>query len=439
MTRILLVNPPFYRFLGSHYNGLPLGLAYIASTLNNSGHDAWVYNADFQPTAAYKTAHGLYEDAEQGMNAFRENGPIVQECVKAIAAFEPEMIGYSCYTATVPVVDTISRAMREILPNVLQVVGGPHATLDEDTYLRLPQIDTVIQGEGEEECLSLADVADYDRTNMIVAAYRIKHLDALPMPERDKFWSNRGMPLSVEETDMMDLCSIITARGCPWRCHYCASSNIWPKVVTRSVDSVVAEVAYLHKRWPTHTIHFVDDTFTFNEKRALSIMQGIIDIDPAITWRCEARADTLTPALVDMMKKSGCKQVKIGVESGSERILKAINKGETLDEIRKGADLLYHAGIPFTGYLMAGFPGETVDDIRQTISFARSLHATGFSLSLVAPYYGTQLYKDAIAAGEPIDKAPWECFFHQNKSMLLNHNIPAKIIDELWAFCENPV
>lgn len=438
MARCLLVSPPFYRFLGSHYNGLPLGLAYIASKLNNLGHDAWIYNADFQPTAEYKSAHGLYEDAAQSMNAFRENGPIVQECVRAIEAFKPDMIGYSCYTATVPVVDTISRAMREIMPDAIQFVGGPHATLDEHMSELVPAIDIVVRGEGEDETLFMAHQwqtrADLIKCHLLTAN-RIKRLDALPFPEREQFWSNAGTPLSTEEKDMMDLCSIITARGCPWRCHFCASSNIWPKVVSRSVANVVAEISFLHRRWPTRTIHFVDDTFTFNEKRALEIMQGMIDIDPDITWRCEARADTLTPAIVNMMAKSGCKQVKIGVESGSERILKAINKGETLDDISRGAAMLHNAGIPFTAYLMTGFPGETAEDVRKTITFAESLRADGFSLSLVAPYYGTKLYQDAIEAGIPIDKAPWECFFHQNKSMLLNQTLPQKSIDNLWSFC----
>jgi radical SAM superfamily enzyme YgiQ (UPF0313 family) len=133
-----------------------------------------------------------------------------------------------------------------------------------------------------------------------------------------------------------------------------------------------------------------------------------------------------------MMAASGCVRVKIGVESGSERILAAMRKGETLDEMRAAADILRGVGIPFTAYLMTGFPGETDDDLRKTISFARELHAETYSVSIVTPYYGTPLYRDALAGGLAVDESPWECFFHQNKSMLLNRELSPALIEELW-------
>jgi radical SAM superfamily enzyme YgiQ (UPF0313 family) len=178
-------------------------------------------------------------------------------------------------------------------------------------------------------------------------------------------------------------------------------------------------------------LHFVDDTFTYNQQRALVIMQGMTDL--GVTWRCEARADTITDRIAEAMAASGCIRVKVGVESGSPRILEAMHKGETIDGIRRGVRILQRHGLPVTGYLMAGLPGETDDDVRQTLDFAKELACDAYSLSLVVPYYGTALYNSAIQAGVPLDRSPWECFFHQNDSMLLNHDLSETLIQELWA------
>jgi anaerobic magnesium-protoporphyrin IX monomethyl ester cyclase len=432
MTRVLLVNPPFYRMMGSHYNGLPLGIAYIASYLNRAGHEAWVYNADFQAKKDYATPHTFYEESERNLAALHQPSPVVNECIESILAFAPDIIGYNCYTATLPIIAQISAAIRERLPETPQVVGGPHPTLDKKILNHLFTLDYAVRGEGEEVLLDLANGV---RLQSTCKAPRIEYLDTMPYPERQKLWAGEGRPMTGDEKLMVDVCAISTARGCPWRCNYCASPLIWPKVIARNTESVVQEVAFLNSNHPG-MIHFVDDTFTYNHRRALSIMDGIIGLGVPIEWRCEARADTITTRLAVKMRESGCRCVKVGIESGSERILKAMNKGESRDEMLRGVGMLQAEGISVTAYLMSGFPGETAEDLRETIVFARRIGADTYSVSMVAPYYGTKLYRDAVALGLPVDKAPWECFFHQNNSMLLNKELPRDLIEELWSLSD---
>jgi len=179
-------------------------------------------------------------------------------------------------------------------------------------------------------------------------------------------------------------------------------------------------------------LYIIDDTFTFNEKRALTILDGM----NGIPWKCEARADTITPRLAKAMARTNCQRVKMGVESGSERILKFINKGETKEDMRRAVQLLHSEGVLVTVYLMAGFPGETDDDLRHTIAFARELQADYYSISMVAPYYGTRLYRDAVRDGLPVANAPWEVFFHHNASLLLNPTLSRELIEELWGLCD---
>lgn len=426
--KVLLVNPPFYRLLGSHYNGLSLGLAYIAAALNAAGHDAWLYNADFDPQPTYKTLHQIYRDFDGRM----DRRPVA-EAVERIVEFAPDWVGYSCYTAVLPTIDVISWAVADRLPGVCQVVGGPHATLDPDLAVRLPAVDHVIRGEGERVLPELL-VRGGPRT---IQAERIQDLDALPFPERGKFHAGSGR----------DVAYLSTARGCPWRCFYCASPAIWPRTYTRSAENVIAEAGTLSMAASRNaqaetslhiaeneSLYIVDDTFTFDERRAIRIIEGLAGL--GIRWKCEARADTITPPLVRAMAAGGCVRVKMGIESGSPRILRSIGKGETVDEMRAAVRLLHEGGVAVTCYLMAGFPGETDDDLRQTIVLARELKADYYSISMVAPYFGTRLFRDALATGLPVDRAPWEVFFHHNRALLLNPNLSRDLIEELWSLCD---
>jgi anaerobic magnesium-protoporphyrin IX monomethyl ester cyclase len=434
VARVLLVNPPFYRLLGSHYNGMSLGLSYIASMLNANGHDSWVYNADYNRDPTYKTLHQIFEDYPRLKLDFTPENPCIKECLDGIVAFRPDWIGYTCYTAVVPVVDSLTREIKRHLPDARQVVGGPHPSLDPITSERIPWADYVVRGEGEFAMRMLVDGAIRGLPKTMQSS-RISDLDALPFPERTKLLPGDGGA---------DLSYLSTARGCPWRCAYCASPTIWPRVHARSPANVITEAHDLPRLTKkaesggdvlritdNASLYIIDDTFTFNEQRAIEIMKGL-----DMPWKCEARADTITENLASAMSQYGCVRAKLGVESGSERILKLIGKGETKDDIRAGIRLLQKYDVPVTIYLMTGFPGETDDDLRQTIAFAKELHPDYCSISIVAPYYGTRLYRDAMTAGVPVDRAPWECFFHHNDALLLNKNLSRGLIEELWSLCD---
>jgi anaerobic magnesium-protoporphyrin IX monomethyl ester cyclase len=430
MMRALLVNPPFYRLMGSHYNGLPLGIAYVAAAMNRAGHDAWLYNADFAAEDSYGSAYNLYRQSDCIHDRVAIDAPLIRECADSILAFEPDVVGYTCYTATIPVVANVSRRVAAARPKIWQIVGGPHVSLDDCVLRRFPDINTAVLGEGEDAILNITDMIGTPPSQRIPK--RIRDVSALALPERKKFWGP-SRPMTATEYALCDISSIVTARGCPWRCRYCASQFIWPQVIARSVASVLSEVTHLLAVRPGKEIHFVDDTFTFNAKRALAIMAGIVDLGVPVPWRCEARADTISVPIADAMATSGCRMVKIGIESGSDRILREMRKGETKDAMRAAVSLLHARGIAVTAYLMAGYPGETDDDLRQTIDFARELAADHYSVSMVTPYYGTPLYLDALASGLPLDQSPWECFFHQSSAMMLNHDLSPELLEELWA------
>ncbi len=464
MSRILLVNPPFYRLLGSHYNSNSLGIAYIASYLNERGHDAWLYNADFVNQESYADLSGLYTGFEDYKEYFQdEDADIWNEVAANVIAFEPEWVGYTSYTANISAIDIISKKVRRERPNIKQVVGGVHATLDSLILHKLPAIAFTVRREGEKAMCALVDGEDPALITGVISrkgsselvfngdADVIQDIDSLPYPERDKFYM-----LSEEEKLTVDISYICTIRGCPYRCNYCASPFHWKRDKTqfRTPDSVISEMHYIKDNyWSRGTkydysasanaspknqliiedntmVYFVDDVFTVRKRRVKEVLRRIVDEKLEMPWKCEARTDHLDEEICRLMAKAGCKRVKLGFESGSDRILLQIQKDETKEDMRRGARLLKDAGVPFTAYFMTGFPGETDEDLKQTVEFAKEINADYYSLSILAPYFGTKMYYDLMEQGFELDKQPWEYFFHQTGERLVNDTLSEGMIKE---------
>lgn len=281
--------------------------------------------------------------------------------------------------------------------------------------------------------------------------------DLLPFPEREKFWG-----LTDEQKKMVDVSYIVSIRGCPYRCNYCASPYSWKRNKTqyRSPESVMKELHHLNDNYwdrekefdfsasgnaapksnliikDNTIVYFVDDIFTVKKKRVKKILRGMIDDNLNMPWKCEARADHLDPEICELMAQANCSRVKIGFESGSNRILKQIQKDETREEMLEGARMLRDAGVPFTAYFMLGFPGETDEDARETIEFAKSVGATYYSLSILSPYFGTKMYYDLMEQGYDLDKQPWEYFFHQSPEPMVNNLISRETIEEYMSLNE---
>ena len=468
-SRILLVNPPFYRLLGSHYNANSLGIAYIASYLNKNSHDAWLYNADFLNKREYANLRELFDGFVDYKHFFQnENDEIWAEVVEKIIDFDPEWVGYTSYTANISAIDIISRKIRKQKSKIKQVIGGVHATLDGEILNKLSALDYSVRREGEQAFLSLIQGHDPDKISGVVSrnstglcnsgdAEVIKNIDDLPFPERDKLWG-----LTHDEKLTVDVSYICSIRGCPYRCNYCASPFHWKRDMTqyRSPESVISEMKYLKENyWNTHKefdysasanieskrkliikdntlVYFVDDVFTVKKDRVKKILRMMLDQNLEMDWKCEARTDHLDEEICALMAESGCVRVKLGFESGSERILRMIQKDETIDDMREGAKMLKEAGVPFTAYFMAGFPDETDEDLKKTINFAKEIKADFYSISVLAPYFGTKMYYDLMENGYELDKKPWEYFFHQTSELMVNSNISQKVLKEYLSLNE---
>lgn len=440
MRKVLLVNTPFYRLLGSHYNGLNLGIAYIAAVLRQEGHEVKIYNADYQDSENYANQRELiekYQSYKEIMN--NPDHPIWNEVVKNISSYGPDYVGFSLFTANIKAARIISRKLKVIDKHVKVVVGGDHPTLDPEGTIKFSEFDYLVFREGEYTMLEL--VNDIPRDKIAGLWYKkngeikrnpnrplIRNIDTLPFPEREAF---------LNQTDKLDVGQVLTGRGCPNSCTFCASPRKWNRTTRfRSPENVITELEFIKKRYGVNLVYFYDDTLTLNKKRLKRLLKLMIERNLKINWKCDTRADCLDDELAYLMKQAGCIRAKIGVESGSDKILKKIKKNETTDQMREGIAYLKRYDIPITIYLMAGFPDETNEDLRQTIELAKELDVDYYSLSILAPYYGTEIYEELKAKGYNFGKDHWEYFYHQSEEMIVNNRIDPCLLEEFLALNE---
>ncbi len=413
--KTLLIAPPFYRLMGSHYNGVHLGLAYICAVINKNGHEAKIFNADYENKPEYLNQIQLFNNS----NLYKEilndpSHPIWKEIRSKIESYKPDVVGITMMTANYKPAKFIAMIAKDVNKDIRTVVGGVHPTLADITHETC--FDYIIKHEGEFGILMLPK----EFTERRIGDYQfIKNLDGIPFPDRESY---------LNETQYMDYGNIITGRGCPYSCSYCASPQLWNhRTRYRTVDNVIAELEFMKRKW-NPVVHFVDDTFTLDRERVYQICRRMIGM--GLKWVCDTRADCLDRELIALMKLSGCIRIKLGVESGSERILNSIHKRVDKAKIRESVALIKRRHIPLTIYLMAGFPDETDDDLQQTIDFAHELEADYCSLSILAPYYGTEIWNQVKA-----DKEHWEYFYHQNKETI-NKNLSPRMIDKFLALGE---
>lgn len=416
---ILLISPPFYRLQGSHFNGMHLGLSYLASSLKQHGIECKIYNADYLDSDNFANQVELHNSFDTYKTITVDHGhSIWDECMDNIVKANPEWVGFTMFTANFPAIQILSKKIKEYNSNIRIVIGGPHVTLTEGGVLKeLPHVDYALCGEAEFSLPLLIRKIGHKMSGSIT------NLDILPFPDRQNH-------LAIDAKDMN---SIITSRGCPNNCSFCASPVIWKrKVRFRSIENIIQELREIESLG-IKQVQFHDDTFSFQETRFKDLLTAIKKENFNFTWSCTTRLTHVNEEILHLMKDAGCDRIKVGVESGNKEMLKKINKQITPKLILKQTKLIQDIGIPLTIYLMLGFPDETNTQALDTISIAKKINPTYSSLSVVVPYFGTELYNNFINPDQhDKNKKHWEYFFHQTKEMILTDKIKSETIEQFW-------
>jgi radical SAM superfamily enzyme YgiQ (UPF0313 family) len=253
-------------------------------------------------------------------------------------------------------------------------------------------------------------------------AIPIRDYDSIPLPAYDLLPSLK--PYFINTPWGKPVTIMYASRGCPFKCAYCTVAGTMAKM--RSAKSVIKEVQFLKKTYNIKTISFFDETFTINRKRVEDICAAIKDLK--ITWYCNTRANLITPDLLKIMREAGCKGISFGVESGSDKILKGVNKAITVEQQAKGVKMAKEAGIKTFCSFIIGLPGETEETIQETLNFVKETLPTSAQFNVAVPYPGTALY-DMALKNKWIDKIDWETLY-QHESIMKNQALTGKQLED---------
>ena len=376
-SKLIFVNPPILKGSFRHQLYLPMGLAYLASFLEENGHEVKVIDC-------------------QALDLDHE------KLKSEISSFEPDIVGVTSIASLTRSVLLAAKAAKETLPDVTVILGGPHATfMDEQIIAEEAAVDFVVRGEGELTLLEIAqnlhDSNKVDRIEGITFRRNkqvirtpnrsfIQDLDKLPKPAYDHFELDRYRLFGKK------LLPVITSRGCPFQCAFCVASRMFGKAYRmRSAGNVLDELEWLKNVHGAEAFTFYDDTLTFDKKRLLKICNGMKDRKIGLPWDCQTRVDQVSKEILAEMKAAGCQQVFFGVESGCQQILDAVNKKTSIEQNEKAIRMAKEAGLFVTISLMIGYPGETRDTLKQTLDFVQGSKPDDVYLCVATPYPGTEL------------------------------------------------
>ncbi len=334
-----------------------------------------------------------------------------------------DVIGIQIFTFNIIRVRDYIHLIKESSPNTKIILGGPHPSCAFANIFQLfPQIDWAFRGEAEKGLAELLDLIAEDKitneklvevpgliwriNNRVVANQQcfVDNLDELGVPSWD-ILDIASYPLAPHGGFFKNypIAPVIITRGCPFSCTYCAGNLVSGKKIRfRSVNNVIDEIKLLYDKYGIREIHIEDDNFTFNPEFVKEFCRKLKENNLNITWTCPngVRLDTLTEELLLTMKNAGLYSISVGVESGSERILKNMKKSLTKEKIREKVELIKKCGLEISGFFIIGYPGETMEDIMQTISFAIDLGLKRAGFSLFKPFPGTEITRKLIESGE---------------------------------------
>ena len=317
------------------------------------------------------------------------------EIEKVLIEKKPDVIGFSILQANRWGGVEIAGIAKKIFPDVKIVFGGVAPTFLWKHFLtHFPEIDVVVMGEGEYTFFHLVKFFENDKEHKLEdirgIAYRkngeivrtesaepIHDLDQLPVPA--KYFEYRHLTLT---------------RGCPGKCTFCGSPKFWgPKVRFHSVNYFIDELERLYNKG-IRFFYFSDDTFSVDKRRVIEICKKILKKRLHITWVAISRVNTMNEEILYWMRTAGCIQISYGVESGSEKIRRFLNKKITTDKIEYAFAMTIKYGILPRAYFIYGCPGEDLDTIQETIELIKEIKPLVIHFFVLSLFPGTRLYED---------------------------------------------
>ncbi len=359
----------------------PLGLLYVAGSLERAGYRVAVVDAP-----------------GEGLNR--------SDFVDRVRTLGAPCIGLSGMTPMRHRIAQDLRLVRSLCDKI--VLGGVHATRFREAALaEFPDVDALVVGEGEGPAVDLlrwwaggergpVPPGVLVRGHPLVEAAAPRDLDALARPARHLVPHDRYRYVFQTRPRFT---SVISSRGCPFRCTFCdktVSGNPWR---ARSAGDVVDELDEVQRRFRIGSVCIFDDNFTLRKKRVQAISEEILRRGVDLHWKCEARVDGIDEELCRLMARAGCKTIAFGLESANQESLDFLKKDQRVEQVRAAITACKNAGIETVGYALVGIPGETPKTSLNTLRFAVDSGIDFLQFSTLSPFPGTELHELAHREG----------------------------------------
>jgi len=378
----------------------PLGVLYCAGVLMNNGVEV-----------------SVLDQAARGFSS--------EQVLKWVRKENPDILGFSVLVTSYK--DALKQAQqaKEENPNLTTVFGNYHATFNAERILKkYPFVDIIVRGEGEQTSLELSNAVREKRSLKKIAGLTFRNnghvvstpdaplistIDKLPVPDRGLTEAEYASEIFGIKVATRRFTSIVSSRGCPFRCSFCAcrkfARGVWRP---RSVESIMAELMLLYSQGFRQFL-FVDDNFTLNLRRVVKLCRQIRKEKLDIDWFCDSRVDNCSYDVFREMVRAGCCMLYFGVESANQRILNYYKKGITPDHTRRAVRSARKAGVDIiVGSFIVGAPDETRPEIQNTLRFAHELDIDVPQLNILSVFAGTDSWNDMVAKGFIDEEKYWE-------------------------------
>jgi anaerobic magnesium-protoporphyrin IX monomethyl ester cyclase len=364
----------------------PLGILYLAAWLDKYGMENDVFDTTFS------TKEALF-------------GHILTKKPRIVAL-------YTNLMTKLNVIDII-RFVRnnEELKNTCIVLGGPDVTHNLEGYLSVGT-DLIVIGEGEQTMLEIAltlaaspNHPNFSHINGLAYLLedgsihktaprtKLRELTELPIPARHKIDLQKYLD-AWKQRHGQSAISLSTQRGCPYTCKWCSTAVYGQSYRRRSPEEVVEEIVELQKNYQFDLIWFVDDVFTVSHKWLEEFKIALQSKSVKVQFECITRADRMNEGVIKTLKDCGCFRVWIGAESGSQKVIDAMDRRVDVQQVRRMIKYTRKTGIETGTFIMLGYPGETEADIKETLEHLKDSNPDLFTITVAYPIKGTGLYEE---------------------------------------------
>ncbi|HQG32710.1 MAG TPA: radical SAM protein [Deltaproteobacteria bacterium] len=387
MSDIALLYPHTYQHSRHTMPFHPLGIAHLSAVLRQAGMDVIVRDLTFEE---------------------------IDGCIPDLVIRQPRIIGIYIMLTMVGNALMLARKIRQDIPDAVLVCGGPLPTVRPESFDR--DFDIVFRGEAARsfplfcsDCLASASLREVLRrhhrypglhavdpgSGMLLRtpaqAIDEEGMDSLPIPDRSDFPHSRYQKAWEDREGFSPAC-IMTTYGCPHTCEFCSKPIFGRYFRRRSMDRIMEEIRSI-RSFGYDGLWIGDDCFTLDPGHVRAFCRRMIRENPGMRWTCLSRSDGITPEDAALMREAGCKKVFFGLESGSNDVLKLMNKNTTVESAERTLDLFSRCGIETAGFFMVGYPGESRETIETTLRWSLTLPLDEISFTIPFPLPDTELAK----------------------------------------------